>query len=123
MICHLCNKPLSGEGPPEKVKERFMGRGSVHEICFHRWAKGEPMSSSNAEAKVDMPKTGGAASANGPPDQSNAGGKPATTKTVRVTDPMIRATQKLIRLLEEMPPDIRSWALAYCAIKYSEKRP
>ncbi len=45
--------------------------------------------------------------------------KPVKPKPV--TDPMIRATQRLIRLLEEMSPDIRSWAMAYAAVKYGEK--
>ena len=42
-------------------------------------------------------------------------------KTKRETDPMLRATAKLIRLLEEMPPDVRSWAMGYAAIKFQEK--
>ncbi len=47
--------------------------------------------------------------------------KPATTKTKREMDPMLRAAAKLVRLLEEMPPAVRSWAMAYAAIKYQEK--
>lgn len=50
---------------------------------------------------------------------SNAGGKPAKAK--REMDPMLRAAAKLDRLLAEMPAAVRSWALGYMAIKYSEK--
>ncbi len=52
---------------------------------------------------------------------SNAGGKPATTKTKREMDPMLRAAAKLVRLLDEMEPAMRRWALGYCLVKYEEK--
>ena len=53
---------------------------------------------------------------NQPPEEGR------TKKRPIPTDPMLRYTAKLDRILAEMPEDMRTWAVSWLMIKYGRAR-